>query len=116
MRTPPLLELLAEDLLEWQLERIGAAKAFKPFAIESVKAILRGGTKKFLKTAKLTGVGIWLKVPSSEFLTEIGQDLVQTVASGNEFNFENMFEAGATGFIVAGRFTGHCFCKISKCC
>jgi len=88
-----------------QLERIGAAKVFKPFAIKGVSSILRGGSKKIIKNALATG-GNMSKGGFSEALTEIGQDLVQSVASGNELNTENMFEAGATGFIVGAVLPG----------
>ena len=88
-----------------QLERIGAAKVFKPFAIKGVASILRGGSKKIIRNVLATG-GNMGKGGFSEALTEIGQDLVQSVASGNELNTENMFEAGATGFIVGAVLPG----------
>jgi hypothetical protein len=88
-----------------QLERIGAAKAFKPFVTSGVKSILRGGGKQAsINFAK--GVGNMSKGGFSETLTEIAQGLVQDVVSGNEINVEGLIEAGGTGFIIGSVLPG----------
>ena len=66
-----------------QLERIGAAKAFKPFATKTIASILRGNAKKVIKNAAISG-GNATKAGLSESATEFGQTLVQDVASGNK--------------------------------
>ena len=88
-----------------QLERIGAAKAFKPFVTNGVKSILRGGGKQAsINFAK--GIGNMSKGGFSETLTEIAQGLVQDVVSGNEINVEGLIEAGGTGFIIGSVLPG----------
>ena len=88
-----------------QLERIGATKAFKPFAVKAVSSILRGGGKQVIKNAVLQG-GNMLKGGFSEALTEVGQGIVQDVASGNEVNVDNLIESGGTGFIIGSFLPG----------
>ena len=95
----------AGGFVSGQLERIGAAKAFKPFVTKGVSSILRGGIKRALiNTGK--GVGNMSKGGFSEMLTEIGQELIQASASGNEIDTEGMFKAGASGFIVGAVLPG----------
>ena len=82
-----------------QLERVGAAKAFKPFATKTIAAILRGNTKKVIQNAAINGVNA-TKSGISESVTEVGQGFVQDVASGNKVDAKNYVEAGGTGLIV----------------
>ena len=82
-----------------QLERIGAAKVFKPFVTKAVASILRGNVKKVIKNTIVSG-GNMTKSGVSESVTEVGQGIVQDVASGNEVKASNYVEAGGTGFIV----------------
>ena len=82
-----------------QLERIGATKAFKPFATKAVASILRGNIKQATKNAIVSGANV-TKSGLSESVTEIGQGLIQDVTSGNEVKASNYVEAGGTGFIV----------------
>ena len=82
-----------------QLERVGAIKAFKPFATKTIAAILRGNTKKVIQNASINGVNA-TKSGISESVTEVGQGFVQDVASGNKVEAKNYVEAGGTGLIV----------------
>ena len=82
-----------------QLERISASKAFKPFATKAVASILRGNVKQATKNAIISGANV-TKSGLSESVTEVGQGLVQDVASGNEVKASNYVEAGGTGLIV----------------
>ena len=82
-----------------QLERIGAAKAFKPFATKTIASMLRGNAKKVIKNAAISG-GNATKTGLSESVTEFGQTLVQDVASGNKIEPKNYVEASGTGLIV----------------
>ena len=82
-----------------QFERIGATKAFKPFATKAVASILRGNIKQATKNAIVSGANV-TKSGLSESVTEIGQGLIQDVASGNEVKASNYVEAGGTGLIV----------------
>lgn len=99
------LKAAAGGFIGGQLERIGATKAFKPFATKAIASVLRGGAKQVIRNGA-AGAGNMLKGGFSEALTEIGQGIVQDVASGSEINVDGLIEAGGTGLIIGAFLPG----------
>ena len=99
------LSAASGGVLVGQLERLGAAKVFKPFATKGVSSILRGGAKQISKNF-IAGVGNMGKGGFSELLTEVSQGIVQDVLSGNEINVDGLIEAGGTGFVIGALLPG----------
>ncbi len=99
------LKAAAGGFIGGQLERIGATKAFKPFATKAITSVLRGGAKQVIRNGA-AGAGNMLKGGFSEALTEIGQGIVQDVASGSEINVDGLIEAGGTGLIIGSFLPG----------
>ena len=83
-----------------QLDRLGAGRVFKGFIQGGAKSILRGGMNNFLKRAGARAVNNTITA-STEAITEVLQEVIESGAAGSDIKSEQLVEAGGTGFLIS---------------
>ena len=83
-----------------QLDRLGAGRVFKGFIQGGAKSILRGGMNNFLKRAGARTVNNTITA-STEAITEVLQEVIESGAAGSDIKSEQLVEAGGTGFLIS---------------
>ncbi len=91
---------VAGGFVTGQLERFGAGKALKPFVTKGTQSVLRTGYKNFLKNSANNLVSN-TQNSSIEAITEVAQEIIVAGASGGELSTGQIFDSGATGFLVS---------------